>query len=267
MTSSLSIKKQSNDGVGNQRDKYKTLLRRAGKFQSYFSEIWQLISSYTVKAACLRDKNDDIAKCLNNFTKVEEFSTTSKLALAVAAELLASVGDYQDLAVQRIETLVLPGLSSYEIICDSVKADVLNAIQAIKREHGKKKTYRTLKRKSNGCDPKLQKVMDDAKREFERANADATRLCELSEEHVIKFEHKRLMDLKEILGNFVKIQIATHAKSLELLSETYKHIQSIDEDVDLDMLKSSLKIGDHTKKKKSSRTHLKNLRQKLQFKF
>lgn len=51
----------------------------------------------------------------------------------------------------------------------------------------------------------------------------------------MKFEHKRLMDLKETLGNFIKIQIATHAKSLELLSQAYKHIQSVDEEVDLDV--------------------------------
>lgn len=52
---------------------------------------------------------------------------------------------------------------------------------------------------------------------------------------MLKFEHKRLMDLKESLGNFVRIQIATHTKSLELLSQTYKHIQSIDEEGDLEV--------------------------------
>lgn len=43
------------------------------------------------------------------------------------------------------------------------------------------------------------------------------------------------MDLKESLSMFVKIQIANCAKSLELLSETYKQINNIDEDGDLDV--------------------------------
>lgn len=67
----------------------------------------------------------------------------------------------RDLAVQRIETLVLPALSSYGIICDSVKADVLNAIRSVKRQSDKRKTLKTLKKKASGSgnDSKLKKVL------------------------------------------------------------------------------------------------------------
>lgn len=59
--------------------------------------------------------------------------------------------------MQRVETLVVPNLSSYGRICDCIKADVGNAIQAIKREKAKKKTVNTLKRKSS--DPKIKKAL------------------------------------------------------------------------------------------------------------
>jgi hypothetical protein len=43
------------------------------------------------------------------------------------------------------------------------------------------------------------------------------------------------MDLKEGMKSFCRIQIAKHAKSLELLTEAYKYMHSIDEDGDLEV--------------------------------
>ncbi|CAL8096444.1 unnamed protein product [Orchesella dallaii] len=237
------------DSGETQSQKYKKIFRRIGRFQEYLHEMCNLISNYTVKAAGLRDKNDEVAKCLAKYTKVEDVSTTSKLSMAIVSELVATVGDHQDLAVKRIETLVLPNMASYGRICKCLKADVLDAIAAKSRENIRRKRTKTLKKRTD--DPKYKSVVIDAERELERASAETSRLCQLSQEQVIKFEHKRLMDLKESLGSFIKIQIATSAKSLELLSEAYKHIQSIDEDADLDILKNTLNIYDHVSKKKS----------------
>ncbi len=46
------------------------------------------------------------------------------------------------------------------------------------------------------------------------------------------------MDMKESLLSFFKIEIANHAKSLELLTDGYKFIHSIDENADLEVFLS-----------------------------
>lgn len=63
----------------------------------------------------------------------------------------------RDKAVQRVETLVLPNLASYARICDCIKADVWNAIQAIKREKRRKKSVKILHKKSE--DPKTKSCL------------------------------------------------------------------------------------------------------------
>ncbi len=85
--------------------------------------------------------------------------------MAVAAELVATVGDHQDLGVQRTETLVLPNLASYARICDCIKADLWNAIQAIKREKRKRKVVSGLKGK-RGADPKNKSLLVKLKDKF-----------------------------------------------------------------------------------------------------
>lgn len=57
-----------------------------------------------------------------------------------------------------------------------------------------------------------------------------------SMEQVTKFEHKRMADLKDCLKTFFKIEIAKHAKSLEILTTGYKFLHSIDEDSDLEVM-------------------------------
>jgi hypothetical protein len=44
----------------------------------------------------LKEKSDELAKCVDKYSTVEEMSTTtSKLAMQLAAELFARVGDEQ----------------------------------------------------------------------------------------------------------------------------------------------------------------------------
>jgi hypothetical protein len=71
--------------------------------------------------------------------------------------------------------------------------------------------------------------------ELEKASSESRRLNALCQDEVVKFERKRLWDLKESLRTFLKVEIAMHAKALELYSQAYDYVDSIDVEADLDV--------------------------------
>jgi len=82
---------------------------------------------------------------------------------------------------------------------------------------------------------KLLYFQKDALNQLEEAKAESFQVTQQSRDQIKKFENKRLVDLKEGLESFFRIEIAKHAKSLELLTEAYKYIHSIDEHGDLEV--------------------------------
>lgn len=52
-----------------------------------------------------------------------------------------------------------------------------------------------------------------------------------------QFEHQKITDVKEILTNFILIQLKYHSAALEVLTASYQEVTSIDEKVDLEVNK------------------------------
>ena len=50
-----------------------------------------------------------------------------------------------------------------------------------------------------------------------------------------QFEKQKITDLKEILTNFILIQLKYHSAALEVLTASYQEIASIDEKGDLEV--------------------------------
>lgn len=50
-----------------------------------------------------------------------------------------------------------------------------------------------------------------------------------------QFEKQKITDLKEILTNFILIQLKYHSAALEVLTASYQEIASIDEKEDLEV--------------------------------
>jgi len=220
---------------------YKEILERINRVQKHFMELSKAFTQYNEKTAQARDKSDEIAKCLMKYKQVEPFETTSQYAVQLAADIIGKVGNHQTAAILRVQKKVLPNLSTYQSICKCLKGEVTSAMDAQSRALAKKKVVKAFDQKGLS-DPRYRNATPDAEREFENALAEFSRLTTFSQEQVVKFEHKRLVDLKQSLETFFKIQIANHAKSLELLTDGYRFIHSIDEDSDLKVLKRRLNL-------------------------
>ena len=71
--------------------------------------------------------------------------------------------------------------------------------------------------------------------ELEKATAEASRQCALTQDNFVKFELKRISDIKETLRTFCKIEMAMNAKALEIYTQAYEHVNSIDEFSDVEV--------------------------------
>jgi hypothetical protein len=58
------------------------------------------------------------------------------------------------------------------------------------------------------------------------------------DEKSTEFEKQKLHDIKSILLDFVSVEMGYHARALEVLTNAYKGISSIDEEADLEVSRS-----------------------------
>ena len=69
-----------------------------------------------------------------------------------------------------------------------------------------------------------------------KASVEVSRVVKGLEEQIDSFEKQKLHDVKNILTNFVTVQLSFHAKSVELLTKAYQDIAEIDEAHDLEVI-------------------------------
>ncbi|MCJ8749650.1 hypothetical protein PDJAM_G00178730 [Pangasius djambal] len=74
---------------------------------------------------------------------------------------------------------------------------------------------------------------------------DATRTTRQLEETIDLFERQKIRNIKKIFGEFVTVEMAFHAKALEVYTTAYQHIQNVDEEADLEVFRSSLHPRDY----------------------
>ncbi|KAF1381601.1 hypothetical protein PFLUV_G00155660 [Perca fluviatilis] len=84
-----------------------------------------------------------------------------------------------------------------------------------------------------------------AESDLQRATMDATRTTRQLEETIDEFEKQKIRDIKKIFGEFVTVEMSFHAKALEVYTLAYQSIQSVDEEEDLEVFRSSLHPPDY----------------------
>jgi hypothetical protein len=76
-----------------------------------------------------------------------------------------------------------------------------------------------------------------------KASAEFSKTLRNLDEKSTEFEKQKLHDIKSILLDFVSVEMGYHARALEVLTNAYKGISSIDEEADLeDFQKISRKV-------------------------
>ncbi|XP_078072114.1 CBY1-interacting BAR domain-containing protein 1 isoform X5 [Mustelus asterias] len=140
--------------------------------------------------------------------ELREYSDTEtpnlKYGLSSFADHLALIQDYRHAEVERLEAKVVEPMKKY------------------------------------GSITKLKK----AESELQRVTMDAARISRQLEETIDDFQEEKITDIKKIFGDFITIEMAFHAKALEVYSNAYQHVQNIDEEADMEIFRNTLHLQD-----------------------
>ncbi|KAL8616397.1 hypothetical protein ACOMHN_032251 [Nucella lapillus] len=199
----------------------------------HFGEICATLGSITRRSARLRDKGDLLARNLTSLAESEKINSSMHNNVLKFAENYAAVQDYCHAKVQRLESKVVKPLTKYGEKCRYVKRGIKSEITACGKE---KKVVQKLEKLQGKSDNESQ----IAELELQKVQGEEEVVGEAMEVEVDKFERDKLMDVKNMLTELVKVEMLYHAKALEYLSLCYENTQSIDVDADIDEYKRTV---------------------------
>ncbi|XP_063117333.1 CBY1-interacting BAR domain-containing protein 1 isoform X2 [Rattus norvegicus] len=203
--------------------------------EKHFGELCQIFAAYVRKTARLRDKADLLVNEINLYASTE--TPNLKQGLKDFADEFAKLQDYRQAEVERLEAKVVEPLKAYGTIV-KMKRDDLKATLTARNREAKQLSQLERTRQRNPSDR-------HAETELQRATIDATRTTRHLEETIDNFEKQKIKDIKNILSEFITIEMLFHGKALEVLTAAYQNIQKIDEDEDLEVFRNSLYLSDY----------------------
>ncbi|KAK7899104.1 hypothetical protein WMY93_019957 [Mugilogobius chulae] len=202
--------------------------------EKYFGEMCKHFAAYARKTAALRDKGDYLVRLIGQYADTE--TPNLKMGMKQFTDNLAKVQDYRNAEVERLEAKVIEPLKSYGAVVRRQREDLKSTQNARDRESKQMAQLERARQKN----PSDRQIISQAESELQRATMDATRITRHLEETIDDFEKQKIRDIKKIFGEFVHIEMAFHAKALELYTLAYQNIQNVDEEADLEVFRTSL---------------------------
>uniref|UniRef100_A0A8D0HCI1 CBY1 interacting BAR domain containing 1 n=1 Tax=Sphenodon punctatus TaxID=8508 RepID=A0A8D0HCI1_SPHPU len=208
--------------------------------EKHFGELCQIFAAYVRKTARLRDKADLLVNEIHAYAATE--TPNLKLGLKSFADEFAKLQDYRQAEVERLEAKVVEPLKYYGTIVKLKREDLKMTLTAKNRE-AKQLTQLEKTRQRNPSDRHI--IVSFAESELQRASMDATRTSRQLEETIDNFEKQKIKDIRNILSEFVTIEMLFHGKALEIYTTAFQNIQNIDENEDIEIFRSSLYPQDY----------------------
>lgn len=207
--------------------------------EKHFGDMCQLFAAYARKTARVRDKADLLVQEISLYADTE--TPNLKRGMKKYADHLAQIQDYRQAEVERIEAKVIEPLKSYGAVVKRKRED-LKATQSAREREAKQMAQLERTRQRNPSD---RQIISQAESELQRATMDATRTTKQLEETIDEFEKQKIQDIKKIFNEFVTVEMCFHAKALEMYTLAFQSIQSVDEEEDLEVFRSSLHPPDY----------------------
>lgn len=135
------------------------------------------------------------------------------------------MADSKDIECARLEEKIINELTSYEVVCRNAKEEI-KSLTSSRNE--------ITKRRSSDLNKKLRHqgfIESDLM-------ASNVQICKINKELQLigeTFEKQKVTDFKEILMNFILIQMKYFSSGLEILTGAYKDVQSIDASKDFEV--------------------------------
>ncbi|CAI8010293.1 Protein FAM92A [Geodia barretti] len=186
------------------------------------------------KMARLRDKGDKIVSSVRDFASAE--AGTMRKSLEGLGECLSAVENSQQLQIDRMEAKVVKPLLEYEGVCKKAKEEIRVAHGVWEKEVNKQRNMDRVRFR----DPANRKRISQFESDLQKLKIERLRSFKAIEDYLEAFERKRTHDLRVVLGEFITAQLAHHAKSLELYTLAYRHVQNICEDETVELFQQGL---------------------------
>ncbi|XP_055341153.1 uncharacterized protein LOC129590140 [Paramacrobiotus metropolitanus] len=216
------------------------ILDRVETTQFNFGNLCRIYASYSRRIGEIRDGGDELSRAFSQFTEVQSCCCPqTKKAITEFAHALATVQDYEQARISRIEAKVISGFAKYGFLCHTIKDEVQKGLHIREREQRQTEQYLRLQSDISLSEPRRQQKLESAN----MAANDSKRAQELLQRRSDKFEQQKLEDMRRVLLNFCEIEIAYHARVIELYSHAYNELLDVDIDMDLDTFRMELQIG------------------------
>ncbi|KAH3772436.1 CBY1-interacting BAR domain-containing protein 1-B-like [Dreissena polymorpha] len=239
---------QQGAGTKDIENQSKFIQERITSVEKNFGQLCETFSSYTRKTARLRDKGDQITKDLMTYIEGETLNPSSNKYFTEFAQNLSAIQDYRNAQVTRLETKVQQPLSNYGLKCKHTKADLKAAYAARDKEQKIRKKLDVARGKG---DARQIAVLET---DLQKASVDSSRTTKNLEQQSDKFELEKLQDAKKVMTDFVMIEMAFHAKALEVYSQCYQSLSSLSVDTDIKEFRSKMRPSNSSARINMART-------------
>ncbi|KAM5207876.1 CBY1-interacting BAR domain-containing protein 2 isoform 1-T1 [Hipposideros larvatus] len=207
--------------------------------EKYFGQFCSLLAAYTRKTAGLRDKADRLVKQLIDFANTE--NPELRATMRNFAEDLAKVQDYRQAQVERLETKVVNPLKLYGTQIKQTRSEIKKFKRVRNNEIKQLEKLEKLRQKSPSDRQMIHFPQSQAETSVQRASVDASRTTHQLEETVDAFQKQKLKDLQKIFLDFVTIEMAFHAKAVEVYSSAFQVLDNYDLESDLEDFRAKMR--------------------------
>ncbi|CAF1281285.1 unnamed protein product [Rotaria sp. Silwood1] len=207
----------------------KFVLDRINQTEKYLGSICLQFGKVCRKEARLRDCNDEFVQNMFEFADRERINTSLRQSLQQYASYLSAVEDYRHTLITRIENQILEPLAKYGEVLKLKRQAVQKAISA--RDKGVQR-QRKLQQATNR-NPGNRDAIAALQVTAEYAQTEASRADNVVQDEIDKFEQMKLTDIKKYLTDFTLINLAFHARAMEMY--TYAHQQLLNIDIAHDL--------------------------------
>uniref|UniRef100_A0A1B6ESM4 BAR domain-containing protein n=1 Tax=Cuerna arida TaxID=1464854 RepID=A0A1B6ESM4_9HEMI len=214
----------------------KLVQERILSVETNVAELCSTFSLFSRKAARLRDANDEIANVLASIAEGEVINKSMKSGLNEVANKLNLIGDFRDQGVQLLDKRVVEVFAGYDGICRRAKEDLKVIFNARDKELSRQRQLDRLRERN----PHNRHQITKAETELIKAKSEVSRNQKALEEQIDLFEKRKLKDIKTALLDFIKIELALHAKAVELYTQAYNSMSEVDEEQDLEELRNAM---------------------------
>lgn len=199
------------------------------KAEKYMGVTCEKIGKINRKQAKIRDRGDELAHSFVEYA-VKELPSM-QAGLDGFSKHISDVQDYRQAYIDQVDTKVLPILTDYGKKCKDTKKDLKKFESDRNKE--RKKIDSISKSKNTG-------QLAQTQNELGRLTESVKRSTKLLEDSILKFEEKRLHDLKQSLMEYCRIEMTFAAKCLEQWSNCYQKMSKVNPGEDMIVFQQSL---------------------------